>query len=148
LQTSSDKYLSVTELKDVAPGKRDKFELRADSDGVNEAEKVWIKCQREFVLKAKMTEGMVSGKRRVDMGGNMGGNVEDEVKRKWVVLVGIHQEVMLMCSKEAQTWGAGRVVVSDSDRKDIKKARKEGRLAEAMLDRRAALKRLVLHICM
>jgi len=46
-----------------------------------------------------------------------------------------------MGSKEAQTWGAGRVVVSESDRKDIKKARKEGRLAEAMLDRRAALKR-------
>ena len=46
---------------------------------------------------------------------------------------------MLTSSKEAQTWGAGRVIVSDSDRRDIKKARKEGRLAEAMLDRRAAL---------
>jgi protein FRG1 len=33
------------------------------------------------------------------------------------------------------------VVVSHDDRKEIKKARKEGRLAEAMLDRRAALKR-------
>jgi hypothetical protein len=49
----------------------------------------------------------------------------------------------LTFSREAQTWGAGRVVVSESDRKDLKKARKEGRLAEAMLDRRAALKRLV-----
>lgn len=47
----------------------------------------------------------------------------------------------LTSSKEAQTWGAGRVIVSDNDRRDIKKARKEGRLAEAMLDRRAALKR-------
>lgn len=37
--------------------------------------------------------------------------------------------------------GAGRVLVSDKDRKEIKKARKDGRLAEAMLDRRAALKR-------
>lgn len=46
-------------------------------------------------------------------------------------------------SKEAQTWGAGRAVVSDKDRKDVKKARKEGRLAEAMLDRRAAMKRYV-----
>jgi hypothetical protein len=35
------------------------------------------------------------------------------------------------------------VVVSDKDQKDIKRARKEGRLAEAMLDRRAAMKRYV-----
>lgn len=38
----------------------------------------------------------------------------------------------------------GRIVVSEGDRRDIKKARKEGRLAEAMLDRRAALKRSVM----
>lgn len=44
-------------------------------------------------------------------------------------------------SKEAQTWGGGRVQVSDKDRSEIKRARKEGRLAEAMLDRRAAMKR-------
>ena len=44
-------------------------------------------------------------------------------------------------SREAQTWGAGRAIVSEGDRKEIKRARKEGRLAEAMLDRRAALKR-------
>lgn len=80
LQTSSEKYLSIAELTGVAPGKRDKYELRADSDEVGEGERVRIKCQREFVLKAKMTEGMASGKRRVDMSG--GGNVEDEVKRK------------------------------------------------------------------
>ncbi len=35
----------------------------------------------------------------------------------------------------------GRVEVSESDRKELKRARKEGRIAEAMLDRRAALKR-------
>lgn len=44
-------------------------------------------------------------------------------------------------SREAQTWGLGKSIVSDRDRKDLKKARKEGKLAEAMLDRRAALKR-------
>lgn len=44
-------------------------------------------------------------------------------------------------SREAQTWGAGKSIISDRDRKDLKKARKEGKLAEAMLDRRAALKR-------
>jgi protein FRG1 len=46
-------------------------------------------------------------------------------------------------SREAQAWGAGRSIVSESDRRDLKKARKDGRLAEAMLDRRAALKRSV-----
>jgi hypothetical protein len=47
----------------------------------------------------------------------------------------------LTCSKEAQTWGGGRAIVSENNRKEIKRAKKEGRLAEAMLDRRAALKR-------
>jgi hypothetical protein len=47
----------------------------------------------------------------------------------------------LTISREAQTWGAGKSIISDKDRRDLKKARKEGKLAEAMLDRRAALKR-------
>lgn len=46
-------------------------------------------------------------------------------------------------SREAQTWGGGKVVISDKGRGDIKRAKKEGRLAEAMLDRRAAMKRYV-----
>ena len=46
-------------------------------------------------------------------------------------------------SREAQTWGGGRQIISEADRKSIKKARKEGRVAEAMLDRRSALKRWV-----
>lgn len=49
----------------------------------------------------------------------------------------------VLTSREAQTWGAGRVKLSDKDRRDVKKAKKEGRYAEAMLDRRAALKRSV-----
>lgn len=61
-----------------------------------------------------------------------------------------------------QAWGAGRSVVSTEDKKEVrvthlsliinnvltisqlKRARKEGRLAEALLDRRAKLKRRVL----
>ncbi|KAF8892472.1 FRG1-like family-domain-containing protein [Infundibulicybe gibba] len=39
-----------------------------------------------------------------------------------------------------QAWGAGRSVTSVEDKKELKKARKEGRLAEAMLDRRSKLK--------
>lgn len=46
-------------------------------------------------------------------------------------------------SREMQAWGGGRSIVSEADRREIKRAKKEGRLAEAMLDRRAALKRSV-----
>ena len=40
-----------------------------------------------------------------------------------------------------QAWGAGRSVVSQEDKRELKRAKKEGRLAEALLDRRAKLKR-------
>jgi protein FRG1 len=44
-------------------------------------------------------------------------------------------------SSEAQAWGGGRHHVSSDDRRALRKAAKEGRIAEAMLDRRAAMKR-------
>lgn len=46
----------------------------------------------------------------------------------------------LFLSRKYQTWGSGVSVVSQDDRREIKKARKEGRISEAMLDRRAKLK--------
>ncbi|KZT55106.1 hypothetical protein CALCODRAFT_499051 [Calocera cornea HHB12733] len=39
-----------------------------------------------------------------------------------------------------QAWGAGRSVTSHEDTRELKKARKDGMLSEAMLDRRAKLK--------
>ncbi|KAK1923474.1 FRG1-like family-domain-containing protein [Papiliotrema laurentii] len=126
LQTQSENFISVQEAPIAPGGSKNKFELRADAKEVGEHERIRVKCQREFVLKARLErEGRagVAIKRRLE-GGPSVGSVEDEIKR----------------NREAQTWGAGRVVVSESDRKDLKKARKEGRLAEAMLDRRAALK--------
>ena len=65
---------------------------------------------------------------------------------------------LLSCSAKFHTWGAGRSVVSSEDKREVrslffpsvalysdkrvqlKKARKEGRLNEAMLDRRSKLK--------
>lgn len=44
-------------------------------------------------------------------------------------------------STEYQAWGGGVHRVADGDRRELKKARKEGRVAEAMLDRRAKMKR-------
>lgn len=43
-------------------------------------------------------------------------------------------------SAKFQAWNLGKSVVSDADRHDVRKAKKEGRLAEAMLDRRQKLK--------
>ncbi|KAK8849793.1 hypothetical protein IAR55_005129 [Kwoniella newhampshirensis] len=110
---------------------RVKAELRGDADDVGPNETIRIKCQREFVFKARLANSEAKGgsegdksKRRYLDGGPAEGSIEDELKR----------------NREAQTWGAGRAVISDKDRREIKRARKEGKLAEAMLDRRAALK--------
>ena len=45
---------------------------------------VRIKCQREFVLKAKMGAEGEKGKKKMDSlgGAASGGSVEDEIKRK------------------------------------------------------------------
>jgi protein FRG1 len=65
-------------------------ELRGDADTIGSGEKWRVKCQREFVLKAKMAvleaKGELAGvggkaKRRLD-GGVAEGSLEDEIKRK------------------------------------------------------------------
>jgi protein FRG1 len=61
-------------------------ELRGDAEGVGEGQRWRVKCQREFVIKAKIAnmeaKGEVGkGKRRMD-GGVMEGSLEDEAKRK------------------------------------------------------------------
>jgi len=115
---------------------------------VDEKESVYIKCQREFVYKAKLAaaeaRGETSGsKKRVFDNGPDAGSIEDEIAKKYVTHQMDDMNEKLIISRGAQTWGLGKSIVSDRDRKDLKKARKEGKLAEAMLDRRAALKRYV-----
>ncbi|WVQ95930.1 hypothetical protein IAU59_003029 [Kwoniella sp. CBS 9459] len=124
----NSKYLSTVPPTGAAVGKL-KAELRVDADTPQENETVRIKCQREFVFKARlaqqeMQEGGSRSKKRVLEGGPSEGSIEDEMKK----------------NREAQTWGGGKTIVSEKDRRELKKARKEGKLAEAMLDRRAALK--------
>ncbi|AFR94254.1 protein FRG1 [Cryptococcus neoformans C23] len=113
----NSKYFSATTIAGKA-------ELRADADDVGEFEGLRIKCQREFVYKARQGED-VKGKKRMADSGPSAASIEDDEMRR---------------NREAQTWGAGRIKLSDKDRRDVKKAKKEGRYAEAMLDRRAALK--------
>ncbi|KAJ7271910.1 FRG1-like family-domain-containing protein [Mycena haematopus] len=107
-----EKYLSVDE---VAGGV---MTLRGDSEEVGFRERFWIKIQYKYKKEADEEEkqkkdGLAEPTRIDEMGTN----------------------------KLYQTWGMGRSVVSHADKKALKLARKEGRLAEAMLDRRAKLKR-------
>ena len=80
-------------------------------------------------------------------------------------LCSLNLAVNALCSKIYQAWGAGRSVVSEKDKKEVslvalwmrsmfhridvpsqlKKAKKEGKLAETLLDRRQKLKRYVPH---
>ncbi|KAF9564397.1 hypothetical protein CPC08DRAFT_705352 [Agrocybe pediades] len=106
-----EKYLSVDE---AAGGT---LQLRGDSEEVGFAERFWVKIQYKYKKEAHEEE-----KKRKD-GLTAPPTVDESSTNR------IHQ-----------AWGAGRSVVSDADKKELKKARKEGRLAEAMLDRRAKLK--------
>ncbi|GJJ12664.1 hypothetical protein Clacol_006908 [Clathrus columnatus] len=116
-QNIYEKYLSLDE---VAGGS---VSLRGDSDTVGFRERFWVKVQYEFKQKAGEEERQ---------------KVEGETKKRKIDEVGTNHIY--------QAWGAGRSVVSLNDKTELKKARKEGRLSEALLDRRAKLKRLAIII--
>jgi hypothetical protein len=44
------------------------------------------------------------------------------------------------CRKKNQSWGGGKLHMTREDSKRLKKAKSEGRINEAMLDRRALMK--------
>jgi len=136
LRSSSDCYLSVSKpAGDVKPTiglsttAAPKYDLRADVTACGENEEWKIKCQREFVNKARVERlgGPGALKRLAAAAGGKAvdyGSVEDEKQR----------------NRQYQAWGGGKSIVSSDDRHELKKARKEGKLNEAMLDRRAKLK--------
>ncbi|KAG2367419.1 FRG1-like family-domain-containing protein [Suillus spraguei] len=106
-----ENYLSVDE---VAGGS---LQLRGDSEEVGFRERFWLKIQSKYKKEAH------EEKKKREAGSEL--TVIDETSANH-----IHQ-----------AWGAGRSVVSKEDKKRfLKRARKEGRLAEALLDRRAKLK--------
>ncbi|KAF9053856.1 hypothetical protein BDZ89DRAFT_1088326 [Hymenopellis radicata] len=106
-----EKYLGVDE---VAGGS---MQLRGDSDEVGFRERFWVKIQHKYKKEA-----------------------HDEEKKKQEGMAGPSKIDESSTNSIYQAWGAGRSVVSAEDKKELKRARKEGRLAEAMLDRRAKLK--------
>lgn len=105
-----ENYLSVDE---VAGGS---LELRGDSEEVGFRERFWLKIQSKYKKEAH------EEKKKREAGSEL--TVIDETSTNHV----------------HQAWGAGRSVVSQEDKRELKRARKEGRLAEALLDRRAKLK--------
>ncbi|WVN87490.1 uncharacterized protein L203_102672 [Cryptococcus depauperatus CBS 7841] len=108
----NSKYLSAT-------GKGGKVELRIDADIDGELEALRIKCQREFVFKARM--GDDDGKNKKKSADEHSTSFEQELKK-------------------AQSHGYGEAKLNAGVMQDMKKAKKEGRYAEAMLNRRAAMK--------
>ncbi|KAI0928689.1 hypothetical protein AcW1_005866 [Taiwanofungus camphoratus] len=105
-----EKYLGVDE---VAGGS---IALRGDSEEVGFAERFWVKIQSKYKKEAHEEEKKKEG--------TLDDSKIDEVS----------------ANKIYQAWGAGRSIVSAKDKKELKHARKEGRLAEALLDRRSKLK--------
>jgi protein FRG1 len=105
-----ENYLSVDE---VAGGS---LQLRGDSEEVGFRERFWLKIQSKYKKEAH------EEKKKREAGSEL--TVIDETST----------------NRMHQAWGAGRSVVSKEDKRELKRARKEGRLAEALLDRRAKLK--------
>ncbi|KAJ7097807.1 FRG1-like family-domain-containing protein [Mycena belliarum] len=106
-----EKYLSVDEVAGGA------LTLRGDSEEVGFRERFWIKVQYKYKKEAN-----------------------EEEKQKKDGLSDPLQIDETGTNKIYQTWGMGRSVTSEADNQELKRARKEGRLAEALLDRRSKLK--------
>ncbi|KIK57682.1 hypothetical protein GYMLUDRAFT_75294 [Collybiopsis luxurians FD-317 M1] len=111
LMNSYEKYLGLDE---VAGGS---LQLRADSEEVGFRERFWLKIQNKYKQEAN-----------------------EEEKKKKEGMIGTPKIDEVGTNHMFQAWGAGRSVISKEDKKELKRARKEGRLSEAMLDRRSKLK--------
>ncbi|KAF9013988.1 FRG1-like family-domain-containing protein [Cyathus striatus] len=105
-------YEKYLSVDEVAGGA---LQLRGDSEEVGFRERFWVKVQYKFKKEAN----------------------EEDKKKDVTSPLDIDET---SSNKLHQAWGAGRSVLSKEDKKELKRARKEGRLAEALLDRRAKLK--------
>ncbi|KAM0792381.1 hypothetical protein ACM66B_005061 [Microbotryomycetes sp. NB124-2] len=122
LRSSYDKLLSI----DVVAG--GKIELRADAETETDTERWRVLMQGEFVAKAKKAlldkkgvKEAIKSRDGLTVVNNVG-KLEDELIHKF------------------QARGAGRFVGTSEDKRELKRAKKEGKLGEAMLDRRVKLK--------
>ncbi|KAI8602226.1 FRG1-like family-domain-containing protein [Dissophora ornata] len=112
LQNHYGKFLSVDEVAAVEGRKGASFQIRADSDVIGFCELFQAKIQAKYRKKVKKS---------------------NEVKIAT-------KDYELEQNRKFQTWNHGRVIVSTEGMSDLKKAQKEGRFSEALLDRREKLK--------
>ncbi|KAM0754143.1 hypothetical protein T439DRAFT_338786 [Meredithblackwellia eburnea MCA 4105] len=123
LKSSYGKYLSV----DLVAG--GKLELRADEDNEGETERWKIYMQGEYVSKARKALIQTTGVRAAVKAGHEG-----------LTIVGDLGKAESEYISKYQGYGQGRVINSKEDVRDLKRAKKEGKLGEAMLERRMKLK--------
>lgn len=134
LENAYGKFLKAD--RDAAP--RGGGAVRADSESVGFAE-VWrIRCQASVRAKKKSKEES----KEEDL-------ASLEVETLWVhcsvscwylFFTDVFSVIWNVYSKARQTWGLGRVKAPTGDLSELKSAKNEGRLNEALLDRRAKLK--------
>ncbi|KAI9301221.1 FRG1-like family-domain-containing protein [Cunninghamella echinulata] len=88
------------------------FKIRTDSDDIGFCETFRVYCQAKFKYKRKKEE-------------------KEKINANQLELENV---------KKNQTWGGGKLYLTHEDSKKLKKAKSEGRLNEAMLDRRSKMK--------
>ena len=144
VKSSYGKYLNV----DLIAG--GKIELRADEADEAEGECWSIWMQGEYLAKARKAVVERSGAKAESVAeglviiGDMRGAENDYM---YVLALSLRKDRgtddPAMKSQKYQARGQGRLVSSAADIKDLKRARKEGNLGEAMLERRQKLKSFV-----
>ncbi|KAI8646026.1 FRG1-like family-domain-containing protein, partial [Parasitella parasitica] len=89
--------------------------FRADADDVGFCESFRVYCQSRFKYKSKSKKQKSDG-------------------------TGSEMDNQYSSSKKYQSWGGGKVHHTLADKRELKKAKTDGRLAEALLDRREKMK--------
>ncbi|KAF9973838.1 hypothetical protein BGZ73_002868 [Actinomortierella ambigua] len=126
LQNHYGKFLSIDEVATTSKSTSSsssssspsKFQIRADAETIGFCESFTAKIQARFRQKASASKG----KAKEGAHSKEDSSLEYEQTRKY------------------QTWSHGRVVVSERNVHELKRARVEGRLNEALLDRREKVK--------
>ncbi|GAA5834832.1 hypothetical protein JCM3766R1_003258 [Sporobolomyces carnicolor] len=129
LKSMYGKYLGVDQ---VAGGK---LELRCDSTEEGETERWRITMQGEFVPKAKKQYNERNGIKTKESEGTYGA-----ASSNGLTIVGDLSTREKDSILRYQARGGRKYIGTEEDAKDLKRARKDGKLSEAMLDRRMKLK--------
>lgn len=116
LQNVFSKYLKI-DLNSSSSSSIRTFSARGDSDSIGFCETFRTKIQW-----ATLSEIMKNEKKKDKEKEKLGEGVEEEFSKKF------------------QSWGGGKVRLNKKNKEELVRAKKDGKLAEALLDRRAAVK--------